>query len=124
MVVLSRGLQLQYVVVIILIARHCPGTLNLTRQSETFELNDLIIHVSSIMMEELPAHRQSLSSEFFFKDPRSLCIEDDLWDLSVLYRGAIVVACSVAEGKASLGGRALVGHLPHAFSAVVRVWPL
>lgn len=55
-----------------------------------------------------------------------LCIEDDFGDLSIFYGSAIVVACSVAEGKARLGagGRTLMGDLPHAFGTIVRVWPL
>lgn len=57
---------------------------------------------------------------------RELCVKDDLGDLSVLYRGAVVVARGVAEGEAGLGagGRGFVGHFTHSFGAIVRVWSL
>lgn len=57
---------------------------------------------------------------------RRLRVEDDLWDLAVLHRRAVVVSRRVAEGEAGFGAGAgrLVRDLPHAFSAVVRVWTL
>lgn len=57
---------------------------------------------------------------------RWLCVKDDLRNLSVLYRSAIVVSCCVAEGKAGLcaSGRWFVRYLPHPLSPIMRVWTL
>lgn len=57
---------------------------------------------------------------------RVLCVEDDLWYLAILYGGAVVVSCRIAEGEAGLGSssRSLVGDLPHALGTVVGVWAL
>lgn len=57
---------------------------------------------------------------------RWLCVEDDLRNLSVLYRSAVVVARSVAEGETRFcaGGWWLVCYLSHSFSTIMRVWTL
>lgn len=33
----------------------------------------------------------------------ALCVEDDLWDLSILHGGAVVVPSRVTEGEAGFG---------------------
>lgn len=35
----------------------------------------------------------------------ALCVEDDLWDLSILHGGAVVVPSRVTERKAGFGSR-------------------
>lgn len=57
---------------------------------------------------------------------RWLCVEDDLWDLSVFYWSAVVVARRVAEGEAGLcaGGGWLMCYLSHSLGPIMRVWTL
>lgn len=57
---------------------------------------------------------------------RWLCVEDDLRDLSILYRSAIVVARCVAEGETRLcaSGWWLMCYLSHSLSPIMRVWTL
>ena len=54
-----------------------------------------------------------------------LCVEDDLWYLSIFHRGAVVVAGSVVELEGDLAARdRLMCHLPQTLGAVVGVGTL
>lgn len=54
-----------------------------------------------------------------------LCVENDLWDLSVFHRGSIVVAGGIGKLKRNLSAwHRFVGDLPQSFGSVVRIWTL
>ena len=56
------------------------------------------------------------------KEPGRSCVEDDLWDLSVLDAGAVVVAGGVAELEGDLAAVVAVdSDLPQPLGAVVTV---
>lgn len=56
----------------------------------------------------------------------ALCVEDDLWDLSILHRSAVVVAGSITESEAGLGAccRRLVDHFTQPFGSIVGIGAL
>lgn len=56
----------------------------------------------------------------------ALCVEDDLWDLSVLHRGAVVIPGRVTEGEAGFGSRCrgLVDDFAQSFGSIVGIWTL
>lgn len=56
----------------------------------------------------------------------ALCVEDDLWDLSILHRSAVVIPSRVAERKAGFGSCCwwFMDHFAQSFGSIVGIWTL
>lgn len=78
------------------------------------------VHQSSSLKKE-----QVKSTHIKHPHP-SLCVEDELGNLSIFYRCAVVVTRSVAEGKAGLStcSRSFMSDFAHTLCPIVGVWSL